>query len=244
MLRIKAQFDELEATLEMRESLSNMIVHDIRNPLTVILGLAELLKGSITESQELEDLDAIEASAHQANSYLNDLLIVAKVKEGKPLLSRSMVDVSQLARAVGMSYSTMAQSRRVNLIIDLQEKPREVSLDQNLFYRVLDNLLSNALKCSPPESTVTLRLEYPRGKAGAELPQPLVRIQVLDEGPGIPEEHRDHIFDQFEIVQLRRTGVAQIGLGLAFCKMMVEAHGGRIFVDANEPKGAVFTVEI
>jgi len=67
---------------------------------------------------------------------------------------------------------------------------------------------------------------------------------VLDEGPGIPEEHRDRIFDKFEIVSLRKERVLQVGLGLAFCKLAVEAHGGRISVDANKPRGSVFTVEI
>jgi two-component system sensor histidine kinase/response regulator len=71
-----------------------------------------------------------------------------------------------------------------------------------------------------------------------------VLIEVLDEGPGVPEEHRERIFDKFEIVALKKRNVSQVGLGLAFCKMVVEAHGGRIFVDANEPQGAVFTVEI
>jgi len=73
---------------------------------------------------------------------------------------------------------------------------------------------------------------------------PRVRIQVLDEGPGISEEHRDRIFDKFGIVALKERDISQVGLGLAFCRMVVEAHGGQIFVDANEPQGAAFTVEI
>jgi len=244
MLRIKRQFDELQATLEMTEQLSNMIVHDMRSPLTVILGAVNLLQGSLTRSQDLEDLDIIEAGAHRANSYLNDLLILAKVREGKLILHRSTVDVRDLVRTLELSYETMARARRINLVIDVPGESRQVSLDPNLTFRVLDNLLSNALKYSSPESTVTLRVEYPNGKSGAELFQPLVRFQVLDQGPGIPEEHRDRIFDQFEIIQLKKTGIPQIGLGLAFCRMVVQAHGGRIFVEANEPKGSVFTVEV
>jgi K+-sensing histidine kinase KdpD len=71
-----------------------------------------------------------------------------------------------------------------------------------------------------------------------------MRVQVFDEGPGVEKEHRERIFNKFEIVQLKKRDVPQVGLGLAFCKLAVQAHGGRIFVDANQPCGAVFTVEI
>jgi K+-sensing histidine kinase KdpD len=71
-----------------------------------------------------------------------------------------------------------------------------------------------------------------------------VRISVLDQGPGIPEEHRSRIFDKYEIVAMKRGGTPSVGLGLAFCKMVVEAHGGRILAGANKPTGTVFTVEI
>jgi signal transduction histidine kinase len=120
-----------------------------------------------------------------------------------------------------------------------------VSLDTNLFERVLDNLISNALKFSPPDSTVTLRVEFPSSKTDeVQPPNPGVRVCVLDEGPGISKEHRNLIFNKFEIVATKRGDAPQVGLGLAFCKMVVEAHGGRILVDANEPTGTVFTVEL
>jgi K+-sensing histidine kinase KdpD len=74
--------------------------------------------------------------------------------------------------------------------------------------------------------------------------QPHLRMQVIDEGQGVPREYRERIFEKFEVVQLKRQGVSQIGLGLTFCKMAVDAHGGRIFVKPNHPQGSVFVVEI
>ena len=119
-----------------------------------------------------------------------------------------------------------------------------VSLDANLFQRVLDNLLSNAVKFSPVERTVTVRVDYPNATSEPLPAEAKLRIRVLDEGPGIDQEHRDRIFDKFEVVELKRSDTRQIGLGLVFCKMVVEAHHGRIFVEDNIPAGSVFTVEI
>ena len=111
-------------------------------------------------------------------------------------------------------------------------------MDENLFERVLDNLVSNALKFSPSGSRVVMRVEYPLANGRS------FRVKVIDEGPGIPEEARDRIFQQYEIVDMRSRGVGQVGLGLAFAKMVVEAHGGAISVAPNEPTGSTFTVEI
>jgi two-component system sensor histidine kinase/response regulator len=246
MLRIKKQYDELEATLRLREDLARMAMHDMGSPLTSIMLLTELLlKGSTIAPDTIapeyvEEIEEIHTHAQRLNSFLNDMLIAAKMEAGKLVLNRSPVDMNQLVLAVERNHSVIAQARGIDLVIDLPEESRQMSLDANLFQRMLDNLTANALKFSPAESTVTLRVEYP----GAETGSPHVRIQVLDQGSGIPEEHRDRIFDKFEIVALKKGDVSQVGLGLAFCKMVVEAHGGHMFVDANEPVGSVFTVEI
>jgi two-component system sensor histidine kinase/response regulator len=240
MLRIKKQHDELEATSRLREDLTHMMVHDMRGPLTAIWGFSQLLKRNITAPDALKDIELIGTEARRLNSLLNDMLIAAKMEAGEPILNRLAVDMNQLALEVERSHRVIAQARGIHLVTDLPEESRQISLDANLFQRVLDNLVSNALKFSPADSTVTLRVQYPETDNGS----PHVRIQVLDEGPGIPEEHRDRIFEKFEIVALKERNVPQCGLGLAFCKMVVEAEGGRISAGANEPKGTVFTVEI
>lgn len=242
--------DELEAILDLREDLSRMIMHDMGNFLTSIMLLTELLLKRSTIAphtiapEYVKEIEEIHTLVQRLNSFLNDMLIAAKMEAGKLSLNRSMVDINQLVRAVERNHSVIAQTREINLVIDLPEESRRILLDANLFQRVLDNLIANALKFSPSGSTVTLHVEYPGAGTASKLQEPGVRIQVLDEGPGIAEAHRDRIFDRFEIVALKREGVSQFGLGLAFCKMVVEAHGGEIFVRANEPKGAIFTVEI
>jgi len=248
MLRIKKQYDELEATLHLREDLARITMHDMGTFLTSITLLTELLLKRSTIAPDtiapeyVEEIEEIHIHVQRLNSLLNDMLIVAKMEAGKLILNRSTVDMNQLVLVVERNHSVIAQARGIDLVIDLPEESRQIPLDASLFQRVLDNLIANALKFSWAESTVTLRAEYPEAKTASQLPEPRVRIQVLDEGPGIAEDHRDRIFDKF--VALKREGVSQFGLGLAFCKMVVEAHGGRVFVRANEPRGAVFTVEI
>jgi len=245
MLRIKRQFDQLQATMRLREDLSHMIVHDTKNSLATILMTVFGVKRSITDPRGLEYVDTIEAEARRLNSFMNDMLMLAKMQENRLILNRSQIDVSQMIQEVRNTYAAAAESRNIHLVAELpQGEARQISLDESLFHRVLDNLLSNALKFSPPDSRIALRAEYPDTRTVAQPPQPLVRVQVIDEGPGIAEEHRDQIFNQFEIVSLKKQGIRQVGLGLAFCKLAVEAHGGRIFVDANEPRGSIFTVEI
>jgi two-component system sensor histidine kinase/response regulator len=239
MLRIKQQYDALARVTRLREDLSHMIVHDIRNPLTVILmNVFAARRGEVPPTIQGR-LDAIEQEARRLDSFLNDLLMVAKMEEGRLILNRVPADVNEMVETVREVYTPVAQLRRIRLLTEVPaDGPRLVPLDVSLFRRVLDNLLSNALKFSPPESTVTIRVEYPAS------PPPLMRVQVFDEGPGVEKEHRERIFNKFEIVQLKKRDVPQVGLGLAFCKLAVQAHGGRIFVDANQPCGAVFTVEI
>ena len=138
----------------------------------------------------------------------------------------------------------IAQSYGVKLVLDLPSEFKPVPADANLLQRVVDNLVTNALKFSPPNSTITVRVEYLAGTEPADADSRRVRIEVADEGPGIEEKYREAIFDRFSIVDMKKNHVTQIGLGLAFCKMVVEAHQGRIFVHPNKQRGSVFTVEI
>ncbi len=245
LLRVKQQYDELETTLRLREDLTHMIVHDIRTPLTAILGFTELLLGRNTlTGPDADDVTAIQMQAYRLDSFLNDMLILARLESERLILNRSMVDVNQLIRQVQESHDVVASSKKIKLVTELPPAGEHVLLDINLFQRVLENLISNALKFSPNGSTITLQAEYPRAKTLLYASVPRARVKVIDEGPGISEEDRNRIFDKFEIVKLKEEGEAQIGLGLAFCKMVVEAHGGQIFVEPNSPKGSVFVVEV
>jgi signal transduction histidine kinase len=243
MLRIKLRHDELQAALQMRQDLANMIVHDIRSPLSTILIYCDLLEAELDGN--VQTLETIRGEANRLSSFLTDMLMMAKMEHGRLMLSQSPVDINELAMAVRDSYQPMARLKEIDLDLDLPEESSKLSLDANLWRRVLDNLVSNAVKFSPTGGKITLRVRYDGpGPSGSNGSSPHLNLQVIDEGPGIAAEHFETIFDKFKIVATGRRDVKQVGLGLAFCKMVVEAHNGRISVAANEPRGSIFTVEV
>lgn len=246
MLRIKNQYDQLAATMALREDLASMVVHDMRVPLTIIMGFSELLMEEEVDTvpaHVAQDIGQIRQQAQRLQLFINDLLTATKLENDQLILNRSMVDVNQLVSEVQQSHEVIAKSKNINLVLETSLRgKRPVELDANLIYRLIDNLLSNAFKFSKSGTTITLRIEYLAVSDNAAASN--VRIKIIDEGPGIPVEYRERIFDKFEIIASEKRSMAQFGLGLAFCKLVVEAHGGRIWVEANEPQGAVFVVEL
>jgi two-component system sensor histidine kinase/response regulator len=244
MLRIKKHYDELQlalnslkAALQLREDMSHMVVHDMRNPLTNILASSQLMLLTALEEKHRQHLEKIHTSGQQLLSLTDDLLMLAKVEAGKLTLNRIDVDISYLAKRVMSDFQDIAQQKNIQLVSDLPEPGTWILVDVNLFRRVLDNLLSNALKFSQPCSQILVRVDYPVGQ------ETQARIRISDQGAGISEELHQRIFEKYEVGDVA-SEVSQIGLGLAFCKMVIEAHGGKIFVESNHPQGSVFTVVI
>ncbi len=245
MLRIKQQYDELQAMVTLREDLSNMIVHDLRNPLTKIMVCSSLLIDGVLDDEELQSIQIIASAGHQLNSMINDLLLQAKMQAGKMILNRSYVNLNDLILEAVSEFKSVANSKKLHLKTQLPEQSEPVSVDANLFRRLIDNLLSNAHKFSPKESTITLQVEYlideALGNKKRTAHKPKVIIRVADQGNGVQEDLKQRIFDKYEVGKAIE-GVSQLGLGLTFCKMVVEAHKGTIFVEDNKPKGSIFTV--
>jgi len=243
MLRIKRQYDSLQEDVKMREDLINMAVHDIRSPLTAVMmhcGLLALKSSNLTESQ-LHSIETIRSQTQQINAFANDLLILAKMESGQLILKQQEVAVADLIGQLQNQYALMADALGVTLQTHIEPQRYPVVLDPSLFTRTVDNLLSNALKFSTSGEEVSLRVMYPNGTAQGN---PKLRVEVADQGPGVPAEYREQIFDKYKTIEAKKEGVSQTGLGLAFCKMSVEAHHGRIFVTDNQPKGSIFVVEI
>ncbi len=241
MLRIKQQYDELQKVLQLREDLVHMMVHDMRNILTTIA----LHNGLVLQRNQLTTKDAtalktVHTQVHQLESFINDMLLMAKMSENKLILTYSEVDMKQVILRGQNDYELMAQAASCDFVLDLPVEAKTLFLDVNLISRMIDNLLSNAFKFSPAKGVVRLQLSYPEPKNG----KPLLCLKVFDEGPGVAEVYRRRIFQRYETLQLKKEGISQTGLGLALCHLVATAHGGTIYVEDNLPKGSVFVVEI
>jgi signal transduction histidine kinase len=245
MLRIKRLYDELQETIHMREQLADMIVHDMRSPLYTVMLYSDLLEKRNGADEQAQQLTGkIRAQAHRLNSMLTDMLLLAKRKAGKLVLDRVSVDMNHMIMEAVQDQTVVAKSEGIDVQVELPPSGQRFLADGKLLQRTVDNLLSNAIKFSSNSSTVVVKLTYIGNRSGLDASVSGFRITVADEGVGIPEDKLESIFEQYEIAEAGGRDVEQTGLGLAFCKMVVEAHGGRIVARPNEPRGSVFTIEI
>ena len=228
-----------EETLTLREDMSNMIVHDLRNPLSGILLSAEIIKkyGDRPNQKVLmaKKAEQILKSGNRLKAMIDSLLLMAKLESGKILFNPVPTDLHELGTAIVNDFELTAQSQRIELKGELPNPGNSIIIDAVILRRVIENLISNALKFSPPNSQVRLQMEY--------FPENHLRVKVIDNGPGVSPDRAEEIFKKFEIGTVKQN-VSQIGLGLAFCKMAVEAQGGTLAIAPNQPQGSIFTVEI
>ncbi len=243
--RVEWQNQDLQANLKMREDLSNMIVHDIRTPLTVILGMTAISKIEVDNPDLHDYIMKIEKNVHRVNAFLNDMLMLAKMKGQTVLLDRINNDIFGLIQETYENFTELAEARGVKLEFNKATESFEtLSLDTNLFSRVMDNLISNALKYAPRDSTVSIQVENLGDVDMGQQRHHKACIKIIDEGPGIPEEDRERIFNLFESGNKMDKSNMSFGLGLTFCKMVIEAHGGLIFASAKHPQGTIITIVI
>jgi PAS domain S-box-containing protein len=225
-----------------RQDLSNMIVHDLRSPLTNMMVSVDLLlkrsTGPLTDAQA-RILGIASNSCQQMLDLVNALLDIRRLEQRTRELQRRPIDLPVMAETVVERLERTAEDRRVKLE-NYVTTTVPVEADEDMIRRVLQNLVDNAIKFSPPGGTVTLRssagvgLDLPPDHPAGEW----VVVAVEDQGIGIAEEYHRAIFDLF--VQTPDGQGRGTGLGLAFCKLAVEAHGGHIWLRSAPGEGATF----
>ena len=234
---VTAQYQQLKQLETARDTLTHMIVHDLRSPLTGMQGYLDLLRmaleaGSYDEVMEYA-ADA-NATARRLNELISQVLDVSRLESNQMPVEPEQTNLVQLVPAAVASVGPPPAS--VQVAYDLPAHPVVLSCDRDLITRVLVNLVSNAYKFTPRESSVRIGVAAENGHA---------RITVTDAGKGVAREHRELIFQKFGQTAIGRAAAARSsGLGLTFCKLAVEAHGGRIGVDTGAEGGSVFWVEL
>lgn len=221
---------EIEKT---RETFFHMLTHDMRAPLTSAQGFAQLLLAMELPAAAQKPLQAIMRSAKRLGGMVEDILNSNKLERGAMKLSVSPVDACALTARVRENLSPDAARKRIKLELRQPGEKLELCADGALLERVITNLAGNSLKFTPADGSVTLCCaETPAG----------VTFSVEDTGPGIPEDKRGLIFEKYAQMEEHRS--LGFGLGLAMCKMAVELHKGRIWVESEVGKGSKFIFTI
>lgn len=232
--QLQSNYRKLQEVEKLRDDMRNMIVHDLRTPLTaVIIGVEMLGKfGALSDTQR--ELIAIAArSGKTLLEMINDLLDVEKMESGTTRLEyRELSAAALVAGAIGQ-VAALANDGQVALVTEIPSALPAFSGDENKLSRTLVNLIANAIKFTPG-GTVTI-------SASSDDDQTM-RFAVRDTGPGIPAEAFERIFEKFG--QLDSHTKVGTGLGLAFCKLAVEAHGGQIQVESTPGSGSTFSFTI
>ncbi|HYV97346.1 MAG TPA: HAMP domain-containing sensor histidine kinase [Gemmatimonadaceae bacterium] len=209
-----------------------MLVHDLRSPLTVLLAQLQLLRNEVP-ARLSDDVNIAIGGAERLHRMTTGLLDVSRLESTCAPVKPALTNLTALTRGVVSFMRALDPDREIEMIGDFAVMWR---CDEDVMRRVVENLVSNAIKHSPPRKPIRVSvMSVPCG----------VRIAVADQGRGVPAEARERIFEKFGAASLRsETGFDSTGLGLAFCKLAVESHGGRIWVEDGAPRGSVFIVEL
>jgi NtrC-family two-component system sensor histidine kinase KinB len=233
----------LKASRNRQDELGQFIVHDLRSPLSnIIMGLQTLQEIADTNLDDAE-IDLIQTclvSCNRMLTLINSILDLSRLEDGHMPLQVSEVNVKELVESSIKQVTVWADHNQVNLQYDLAVGVEKVNTDYELTMRVLVNLLSNAIKFSKPQSSVIVRV--------ATLDVDMLTFSVIDQGPGIPREWEDKIFDKFIQVETHKAGGKKSGsgLGLTFSRLAVETLGGHIWIESNLDLGTTisFTLPI
>ena len=243
LLKLKAATDALEESArklkeleKLRDDLMKMIVHDLKSPLTSVLATMEMLMdgdfGTLTAEQR-SALGDSEGKAEDLLALIEDLLEVRRIEETSLTLNLEALAPAALLTEIVHEWQHRFQQDRANATVEAADDAPVFHADRALIKRVIGNLIQNALTHSA--NAVTLHLSVRRDGDG-------VLFTVADNGPGIPPEYHEIIFRKFE--QVRTPNMPRVrssGLGLAFCKLVVESHGGRIWVQSpGDGQGSSF----
>jgi len=248
LLRLKSLRDDLQKSYEqlkrleeLRDRLIHLLIHDLKGPLTSLLLGADLLishEGEpVVEEKHWELLRRMRQQVEYLTDMVQSLLDIARMEEGKLPLQPEGLAVGELVGNAAAELGVPYASKGVSLRTQIPSGLPPVHGDRDLLKRVLLNLLKNALDHTPVDGQVTVGVQPEHGE--------LLTIWVHDTGVGIPQAFHEKIFDKFGQVELREAHERRgTGPGLTFCRLAVEAHGGRIWVESAEGKGSRFSFTV
>lgn len=237
--KLAASFNQMSADLsqsrDLRRQMTADIAHDLRTPLSLILGHAEALSDGVLPPKA-ETFDVIYDEARRLSRLVDDLRLLSLAEAGELSLTLRLVSPqSMLARAIA-AHTPAAQQKRIEIKLDVPPNLPEILVDPDRMAQVLDNLLSNGLRYTPENGRIQLT---------ARQTLTAVQIKVQDSGPGLDETELTHLFDRFyRADKSRQRHEGGSGLGLAIAKSIVENHNGRIWAESEPGQGAAFIIKL
>jgi PAS domain S-box-containing protein len=225
---------------QLREDMMHMLVHDLRSPLTVLRGSLEMIEIAIADGK-FEEVQLLEQMAQRGSDRMlrmvNELLDISKLESGELPLHPEAVEAESLLRDVSTRLRPLATEAHIAINMLVAPDLPALYVDPKFIDRVLHNLVDNAIKFTPDGGHVKLWARPDPENAGRVL------VGVTDTGPGIPKKEQPRVFEKFQQTSItgRRVGT---GLGLPFCKLAIEAHGGQIWVESEVGKGSTFVMRL
>ena len=226
---------EVEAEMKRRAEFLRALVHELKTPLTAVLASSGALVAGLEGGPLLGFAKNLNRGAYRLNSRIDELIDLAKGEIGMLTLSCGSTNLAVLLQEIADEMAPLALSRKQTLTVDLPRSLPAGWVDAGRLRQVVVNLLANACKFTPEGGDITLRASESDGH---------LLVEVEDTGPGIAPEEKRRLFDPYQLRQIdgRRTG--GLGLGLVLSKMLVERHGGQIWVTGREGKGSIFSFTI
>jgi signal transduction histidine kinase len=222
------------ATEQIQRDLLDMTVHDLRAPLSVIQNSLAAAERLIESGRSSDVSDILRTAGHgvrQLNRMVRSLLDLGRLENGRAVIRRQPMQLDQVLAETVDLVRPIIEAAEQTLTLDVDSGLPVIEGDADMITRVIVNLAENAAKYSPRGGRVTL---------AARAQPDFVVISVIDQGPGIPPHLRDEVFDKYFRIKRDDSAARGVGLGLAFCRLAVEAHGGRIWVDGAPGGGSIF----
>lgn len=234
---------ELEKLNEVKNEMLGMASHDLRNPLSAVMSLSEIMLDekdkdyqNLSEEQK-EFLKQINRSSQFMLSIIEDMLDISKIESGKINLDLDLINLKKLVTHSVNLNRRLAEKKEISLEFIEPEQEMEITADAQKLEQVLNNLVTNAIKYSHPGTHITVQIQ--------KNDESSIILSVEDEGQGIPEKEQDNLFKPFSKTSVKATdGEMSTGLGLAITRRIVEAHGGEIWVESEVGKGSTFYVKL
>lgn len=229
--QLQNSFEQLKELERLRDNLTHMIVHDMRSSLGSVLGFAQLLKNSARgklDEKEAGFLNKVERNTNLLMDMVISLLDISRLEAGQMPLRLNPCNIYDLTRAAAQPFEALAGERKITIL--RPDPPITAVCDIDLIRRVIANLIGNAIKYTEENGTVDIQMSQDGG---------VLKVVVADNGPGIPKELHHKVFEKFSQAKTEQRSLG-VGLGLAFCKLAVEAHQGEIGLISDVGQGSTF----